>query len=134
MIYYFLLPPINALLLNLNEGLLEHLLTNVGVLGNVKPLSPLSSECLLPLNVDVLPSKWSPLGDDATIDVTPLLGVTLPGYDDGGIDGGGIIDVDWWCLILDSNPRELLGLSLGAIKFAVDIDAHEGISALLALF
>ena len=89
MIYYFLLPPINALLLNLNEGLLEHLLTNVGVLGNVNPLSPLSSECLLPLNVDVLPSKWSPLGDDATIDVTPLLGVTLPGYDDGGIDGGG---------------------------------------------
>jgi hypothetical protein len=39
-----------------------------------------------------------------------------------GIDGGGIIDVDWWCLILDKMPRELLGLSLGAAKFAVDIE------------
>ena len=96
--YLFLFPPpINALLLNaLNEGLLETLLENVGVLGRVNPLS------LLDNCTQLLKSVWSPLrvgeeSDDGAmaIDAIPLLGVTLvPEETVIGIDGGGIIEVD----------------------------------------
>jgi hypothetical protein len=81
--------------LNLNDGLREHLFTNVGVLGKVNPFSPLSFDCLSPLCVEPLLSVRSPLGDEATIDVIPLLGVPFAGKElTNGIDGGGIIDVD----------------------------------------
>ena len=113
--------------MNLNDGLLEHLLTKVGVLGKVNPFSPLSLDCLFPFIVDALLSNKSPLGDEATIDVIPLFGVPFPGKEEvSGIDGGGIIDVDWWCLNLDKILRELLGLSLGACKFAVDTELVVG--------
>ena len=121
MLYLFLFPPINTLLLNLNDGLREHLFANVGVLGKVNPFSPLSFDCLSPIYVEPLPSVYSLIGGDGATDVIPLFGVTFPG--NGlvkGSDGGGIIDVDWWLLILDKIPRELFGLSLGANKFAVD--------------
>jgi hypothetical protein len=118
-----LFPPINALLLNLKDGLREHLFNNVGVLGKVNPLSSISLDCLVLLGGASLLLTWSPFGDDATIDAIPLLGVPFAGKEVvSGIDGGGIIDVDWWCLILDKIPRELFGLSLGANKFAVDAE------------
>ena len=96
--HLFLLPPINALLLNLNDGLRETLLISVGVFGKVNPFPPLLSvDCLSPplkLFLGILPSIWSPLGDEATaIDAIPLLGVPFEGKT--GIDGGGIIEVDW---------------------------------------
>ena len=83
----------------------------------------LSVDCLSRLWFDQLPSVWSTLGDEATIDVIPLFGVPFAGKElTTGIDGGGIIDVDWWCLALDKIPRELFGLSLGASRFAVDAE------------
>ena len=123
------MPPINALLLNLKDGFREHLFSNVGVLGKVNPLSTLSLDCLCLVSVPSLLSIWSPFGDDATIDAIPLLGVPFAVKEVvSGIDGGGIIDADWWCLILDRIPRELLGLSLGANKFAVDAEVLAGTS------
>ena len=83
----------------------------------------MSVDCLSPLWFDQLPSVWTTLGDEATIDVIPLFGVPFAGKDlTTGIDGGGIIEVDWWCLALDKIPRELFGLSLGTSRFAVDAE------------